>query len=109
MLPDVICSHCNFSRDLDLCRDPEFVHPEAMVESPDGDGKLVAALGNSAAWRCAECAQPYNKPAIEAELVSWLQRYALGVSLTDLVRRTAATHPRCRACSLQQQQHKMRG
>lgn len=67
-LPDVICANCNFSRDLDLLRDPDVVELDADQQ-----------------WLCPECFSPYSKAAIEAELVAYLQRRTIGHSLTDLV------------------------
>ena len=52
-LPDVICTSCQFSRDLDLMREPDMVNLDAEEE-----------------WLCPECTGPYSKKAIESELVA---------------------------------------
>jgi len=71
-LPDVICAHCNYTRDLDLCRDDDVV--AAGQEGEDSEQ----------AWPCPECHNPYSKWAIESELVTYLQRFALGFAMGDL-------------------------
>lgn len=34
ILPEVICHHCNFCRDLDLCKDPSVAQVRAAASSP---------------------------------------------------------------------------
>lgn len=34
ILPEVICHHCNFCRDLDLCKDPSVAQVRAAQTSP---------------------------------------------------------------------------
>lgn len=50
-IPQVICDHCSFTRDIDLCRDSQDI-----------------------IWNCTKCRRPYNQVAIEEELVSQLNR-----------------------------------
>lgn len=64
VMPDTICSYCNLCRDLDLCRDPHLL-----------DG----------AWKCPTCSQPYNKNAIEMELVRTVQKRMVSFQVQDLV------------------------
>ncbi|EPS63800.1 hypothetical protein M569_10982, partial [Genlisea aurea] len=67
-LPNVICSYCNDYRDLDLGR----------------DGSL---RGGQQEWHCAvpECSQPYDREAIENELLQIVRRRARLYQLQDLV------------------------
>ncbi len=64
ILPDVICSFCNFGRDLDLCRDPQLI---------GGD------------WRCTACQQPYDKAWVEHALIHITQRRSVAYQMQDLV------------------------
>lgn len=64
VLPDVICPFCNFARDVDLCRDPEFAE---------------------ANWVCGHCQHHYDKPAIEGMLVDILIRKSAGYQVQDVV------------------------
>ena len=65
-LTDVICQYCNFCRDLDLSRDPD------LVASAEGR------------WSCAICRHEYPQDALEAQLVSVVQRQVLAFQLQDL-------------------------
>lgn len=64
VLPDVICSFCNQCRDLDLCRDPDLIDH---------------------VWKCAACEHPYDKMAIESELVRLVNRKSVSFQVQDLV------------------------
>ncbi|EGW34100.1 DNA-directed DNA polymerase epsilon, catalytic subunit A [Spathaspora passalidarum NRRL Y-27907] len=46
-LPHVICDYCNYVRDIDLCREEEIN-----------------------IWHCVQCHKPYNKIAIEEEIIA---------------------------------------
>ncbi|KAK9798895.1 hypothetical protein WJX73_003389 [Symbiochloris irregularis] len=63
LLRDVICTSCNSSRDLDLCRDP---HLQARQ------------------WACDCCGAPYDLGLMEGRLVSVLQARAKSYQLQDL-------------------------
>jgi len=69
-LPDVICSFCNFNKDLDLCRDPDLLQRQ---------------------WNCSSCGQAYNKSHIECTLVEIAQQRATRYQLQDL---------RCTKCKM---------
>ena len=70
VLPDVICSFCNFCQDLDLCRDPSLAtHGDEAADSQ---------------WRCAQCNSPYDRSLIELTLVENMQRLSLKYQLQDL-------------------------
>eukprot|EP00878_Enallax_costatus_P029003 GHUV01031378.1.p1 GENE.GHUV01031378.1~~GHUV01031378.1.p1 ORF type:complete len:172 (+),score=57.58 GHUV01031378.1:350-865(+) len=62
-LHDIICSHCNDCRELDLCRDP------------------ALQKGN---WACPCCKAEYDAAAIEARLVAALQGRIKEYVLQDL-------------------------
>lgn len=51
VIPQVICEYCNYTRDIDLCKDPE-----------------------TTIWGCTKCRRNYNKIALEEELVTQFNR-----------------------------------
>ena len=57
-LPEVVCDFCGHCRDLDVCREAE--------------------------WSCTECGNHYDVDALEARLVTLLQRRALAFQLQDV-------------------------
>ncbi|MEQ2187283.1 hypothetical protein GOODEAATRI_003087 [Goodea atripinnis] len=61
ILPEVICHHCNFCRDLDLCKDPSV-----------------------AQWFCSNCQMQYETDSIEMALVEALQKKLMSYTLQDL-------------------------
>ena len=65
-LPDVICSNCNYCRDLDLCRDPLLIHNE----SDD--------------WPCPQCHNVYDKDSIELKLVQIVESRSAAYQSQDL-------------------------
>ncbi|GMF21855.1 unnamed protein product [[Candida] boidinii] len=50
-IPQVICVHCGYTTDIDICRDEE-----------------------KSLWHCDFCNKPYNKLVIEERLISELQK-----------------------------------
>ncbi|CAI5755607.1 unnamed protein product [Candida verbasci] len=46
-IPHIICDYCNFIRDIDFCREEEIQ-----------------------IWNCSNCKKPYNKIALEEEIIS---------------------------------------
>jgi DNA polymerase epsilon subunit 1 len=62
-----VCAHCNASRDLDLCRDPNLTRPL-----------------KSERWLCGQCHAPYDKDQVELRLVEGLQRRSTRFQLQDL-------------------------
>jgi hypothetical protein len=68
ILPDIICSRCNYCRDLDLCRDPE-------LRDSKTDGWQV---------KCPECLQPYSKIRIEQQLVRIVEEQSAAYQLQDV-------------------------
>jgi len=64
VLPDVICTYCNATRDMDLLRDTDLVHRR---------------------WRCKSCEHSYDKGVIEAKLVETVLKRSLCYQLQDLI------------------------
>uniref|UniRef100_A0A3B5MER7 DNA polymerase epsilon catalytic subunit n=1 Tax=Xiphophorus couchianus TaxID=32473 RepID=A0A3B5MER7_9TELE len=69
ILPEVICHHCNFCRDLDLCKDPTVAQ----------DGSVLPQ------WFCSNCQMQYETESIETALVDALQKKLMSYTLQDLV------------------------
>lgn len=69
ILPEVICHHCNFCRDLDLCKDPSVAQ----------DGSVLPQ------WFCSNCQMQYETDSIESALVEALQKKLMSYTLQDLV------------------------
>eukprot|EP00658_Telonema_sp_P-2_P049956 TRINITY_DN38024_c0_g1_i1.p1 TRINITY_DN38024_c0_g1~~TRINITY_DN38024_c0_g1_i1.p1 ORF type:complete len:212 (-),score=36.36 TRINITY_DN38024_c0_g1_i1:157-792(-) len=69
-LPTTVCTFCNHTRSLDLCRDPELLAHN---------------------WNCPSCQQPYNKGQIEMTLVDIVCRKNERYQLQDL---------KCKNCHL---------
>ncbi|KAI4894825.1 hypothetical protein NFI96_029846 [Prochilodus magdalenae] len=68
VLPEVICHHCNFCRDLDLCKDPSVAQ----------DGSVLPQ------WFCSNCQAQYDTDSIEMALVEALQKKVMSYTLQDL-------------------------
>ncbi|XP_076126347.1 DNA polymerase epsilon catalytic subunit A [Alosa pseudoharengus] len=68
VLPEVICHHCNFCRDLDLCKDPSMAQ----------DGTVLPQ------WFCSNCQAQYETDSIEMALVEALQKKLMSFTLQDL-------------------------
>uniref|UniRef100_A0A3P8VY89 DNA polymerase epsilon catalytic subunit n=1 Tax=Cynoglossus semilaevis TaxID=244447 RepID=A0A3P8VY89_CYNSE len=69
ILPEVICHHCNFCRDLDLCKDPSVAQ----------DGSVLPQ------WFCSNCQSQYETESIGTALVETLQKKLMSYTLQDLV------------------------
>ncbi|KAF6729526.1 DNA polymerase epsilon catalytic subunit A [Oryzias melastigma] len=69
ILPEVICHHCNFCRDLDLCKDPSVAQDGAVVPQ----------------WFCSNCQAQYETDTIEVSLIEALQKKLMSYTLQDLV------------------------
>jgi len=67
-LPDVFCSECHESRDVNLC----YIPPREI----DGDIEEQ--------WACDDCGMPYNVPEIENRLLHMLQIKAVRYVLQDV-------------------------
>lgn len=63
-IEQVVCDACTSTRDLDLCRDEDVIQ--------EGD------------WQCLECGHEFNRLAIEAELISRVERARVEWSTQDL-------------------------
>ncbi|ORY88326.1 DNA polymerase epsilon catalytic subunit A [Leucosporidium creatinivorum] len=69
-VPMVVCKNCNTARDLDLCRNPDF-------------------LVKGRPWSCERCKAEYDRHAIEALVIDAIQRRAVSYQLQDV---------RCQRC-----------
>uniref|UniRef100_A0A3B3HNQ0 DNA polymerase epsilon catalytic subunit n=1 Tax=Oryzias latipes TaxID=8090 RepID=A0A3B3HNQ0_ORYLA len=69
ILPEVICHHCNFCRDLDLCKDPSVAQDGAVVPQ----------------WFCSNCQAQYETDSVEVSLIEALQKKLMSYTLQDLV------------------------
>ncbi|OQR98917.1 DNA polymerase epsilon catalytic subunit [Achlya hypogyna] len=77
VLPDIICTHCNVCRDVDLCREPGLMESNA-VEADDG------SVGTP--WQCPRCHHLYDMAALEMRLVDLvLTQYSRPYQQTDVV------------------------
>lgn len=73
VLANVVCDYCSLCRDIDFCRDPEFM----VMNKP---------------WYCPGCGTSYDKGAIEQQLVHSLHTKLQKFQLQDLV------CPKCNLC-----------
>lgn len=60
-IPQVICDYCNFTKDIDVCKEPE-----------------------TNIWNCSRCHRPYNRVALEEELVTLFNRVITRFLMQDL-------------------------
>ncbi|KAI8349205.1 hypothetical protein EDC96DRAFT_308837 [Choanephora cucurbitarum] len=72
-LTEVICAYCNYTTDLDFCRDRE----------------LMPQHGKPQPWRCKGCHSEYDKRLIEDRMITQIQTWFTANDLQDL------TCPRC--------------
>lgn len=70
-LPQLICSSCTITRDLDLCRDPDVLldEGETLADKP---------------WLCHVCRTEYNKLALEERMVGDIQAMITEWATQDL-------------------------
>ncbi|XP_032807748.1 DNA polymerase epsilon catalytic subunit A [Petromyzon marinus] len=69
VLPELICHHCNYCRDIDLCREP------ALAQ----DGSVLPK------WQCTNCSADYDVEQVQAALVETVQKKIMSHVLQDLV------------------------
>ncbi|KAI9351947.1 hypothetical protein BD770DRAFT_393656 [Pilaira anomala] len=67
-LTEVICVYCNYTADLDFCRDSE----------------LMPLKGQVRPWRCKGCHSEYDKFVIEERMITQIQRWITAYQLQDL-------------------------
>jgi DNA polymerase epsilon subunit 1 len=67
-LAQVICSYCNYTTDLDFCRDRDLLPENGQVKP----------------WRCKGCGTEYDKSFIEETLIGEVQRRLMAFQLQDL-------------------------
>jgi DNA polymerase elongation subunit (family B)/Zn-finger nucleic acid-binding protein len=75
VLPDVVCSHCNAIRDLDVCRDP-------FIRSPTEDERKAGV--RAGLWFCPRCSHDYDRGELEETLVDTVQQRSAAYQLQDL-------------------------
>lgn len=73
-LPEVACPQCNFTRDIDVCRDRRLVD----VAVGGGGGGVEQ---HHWAWACSHCRAMYPRGGLEEALVQQLEQIALQHSL----------------------------
>eukprot|EP00347_Sterkiella_histriomuscorum_P016015 403354822 len=79
VVPDVICTFCQTSKDLDICRDPSLnkdLHQNNLTT------EQISAENSQ--WFCQQCDSALNKGLIERRLVELLNRRAVGYQIQDL-------------------------
>ncbi|KAL7311155.1 DNA polymerase epsilon catalytic subunit [Mucor circinelloides] len=67
-LTEIICSYCNYTTDLDFCRDKE----------------LMPKQGHIQAWRCKGCHCEYDKRLIEDRMITQIQTWFAASDIQDL-------------------------
>jgi DNA polymerase epsilon subunit 1 len=82
-LTEVICAYCNYTTDLDFCRDKE----------------LMPRQGQTQAWRCKGCYSEYDKRLIEDRMITQIQTWITASDLQDL---------RCNRCRTVKTENLMR-
>ncbi|KAJ2843776.1 DNA polymerase epsilon catalytic subunit, partial [Coemansia brasiliensis] len=87
VLPRVVCDFCNFSRDMDFCRDADLL--PVQQQTSDGSLQLVPSE-----WLCLGCNSTYDSERIEERLIEQLQSMLLTYQTQDLV---------CSKCRLMKQ------
>lgn len=97
ILPEVICHHCNFCRDLDLCKDPSVAQVrggalERLITArqfvAEGCKHVVLAPQDGSIlpqWFCSNCQAQYETESIEMALVEALQKKLMSFTLQDVV------------------------
>ncbi|KAF0685422.1 Aste57867_22688 [Aphanomyces stellatus] len=73
VLPDIICTHCNVCRNVDLCREP------GLMEELSADDSVPT-------WQCPRCTHLYDLDALEHRLVHVVHtQFSLPYQLRDVV------------------------
>jgi hypothetical protein len=82
-LPSVICTQCQSSRDLDLCRDPERLPQLVEIQADDGSVRRQLVPPRNASWLCPT-GHLLDTQAIEIRLIEYVQRLVLQYQLQDV-------------------------
>ncbi|KAF8566604.1 hypothetical protein P879_05659 [Paragonimus westermani] len=77
-LPEVACPSCNFTRDIDACRDTH------LIKLVDTTNVVNGEAAGYWAWVCPHCRTVYPRNRIEDTLVQQLEQIALQHCLQDL-------------------------
>jgi DNA polymerase epsilon subunit 1 len=105
ILRDVICSHCNTCKDVDLLRDPllsgkavlddEYRRSGAVLDPYSDQGGGEETLLASPKWQCSHCGAAYDVLEVEHRLLEDVQRLQACFLLQDLrCSRTSAVSSR---------------
>lgn len=84
-LPSVICTQCQSSRDLDLCRDPERLPQLVEHHSEGGQIRRQLAPPRNSSWLCP-LGHLLDTQSIEIRLIEYVQRLILQYQLQDVSR-----------------------
>jgi DNA polymerase epsilon subunit 1 len=88
ILPDVFCTECQESRDVNL-----FYMPPLEDDDGDGGGGMTPSC-----WACDDCGVPYNMHVIEQRLIALLYRKLVRYQLQDVrCKKTNRVAARCLA------------
>ncbi|CAH8671442.1 unnamed protein product [Schistosoma rodhaini] len=79
-LPEVACPTCNFTRDIDVCRDIHVVWIMASMDSMHAETRQSGCW----AWVCPHCRTVYPRDKLEEALVQQLEQFSLQHCLQDL-------------------------
>ncbi|CAH8663835.1 unnamed protein product [Schistosoma haematobium] len=79
-LPEVACPTCNFTRDIDVCRDIHVVWIMASMDSMHVETRPSGYW----AWICPHCRTVYPRDRLEEALVQQLEQFSLQHCLQDL-------------------------
>ena len=82
-LPSVICTQCQSSRDLDLCRDPERLPQLVEIQADDGSIRRQLVPPRNASWLCPT-GHLLDTQGIEIRLIEYVQRLVLQYQLQDV-------------------------
>ena len=73
ILPDVFCSDCHESRDLNLC----YIPPRPLMQ--DSEEATIEKQ-----WVCEDCGTPYNASMIEGRLIQLIHKKMVRYALQDV-------------------------
>ncbi|VDQ05386.1 unnamed protein product [Trichobilharzia regenti] len=80
-LPEVACPTCNYTRDIDICRDINVVW---IIDSSTNSVNSEVGKEGHWAWVCPHCRTVYPRARLEEALVQQLEQMSLQHCLQDL-------------------------
>jgi DNA polymerase epsilon subunit 1 len=104
VVKDLVCPHCNFTTEVDLCSDLQLMEEQTLLEKQVAAAAAAAAAesagdpssiqqqqqqlavgsGSSARWRCGQCQQGLDMAAVEGSLVQRVNNLSMAFQLQDL-------------------------